>query len=125
MLRWWLANGDAHRAAKEAAGEDGAIPDALDPPEILDGFHGWWEDFWRLTTERQIGFGVGQIPQREIDRHIRGWNYEDAEMFEHCIREMDRAYMMKVNSSEQPSAEQPDISPRDAFRAATSARRGR
>lgn len=101
------------------------MPEALEPPEILDGFEGWWEDFWRLSTERQVGFGVGQIPQSEIDRHIRGWNYEDASMFQHCIFEMDRAYMMKVNSSEQPSTDQPNVSPRDAFRAATSDRRGR
>lgn len=46
-------------------------------------------------------------------------------MFQHCIFEMDRAYMMKVNSSEQPSTDQPSVSPRDAFRAATSDRRGR
>lgn len=124
-MRWWLANGDDYRAALDAAGDDGAVPEALEPPDILEGLEGWWEDFWRLSTERQVGFGVGQIPQSRIDQHMMGWNYEDAEMFEHCIREMDRVYMTKVNNSDQPSTAQPDVSPRDAFRAATAGRRGR
>lgn len=101
------------------------IPDDLDPPELLDGLEGWYEDFWRLHTERQIGFGVGPIPVSAIERHTQGWILEDAQMFEHCIREMDRAYLMKANSSEQPSANLPTESPRDAFRAATSSHRGR
>ncbi len=88
----------------------------------MDGFDGWYEDFWRLSTERQIGFGVGPIPAHAIDRHVAGWSYEDAEMFEFCMRRMDEAYLMKANKTEEP---QPSGSARDAFRSATSGRRGR
>lgn len=89
----------------------------------MDGFGGWCEDFWRLSTERQIGFGVGPIPQSAIDRHVAGWGYEDADMFEFCIREMDGVYLMKSNKSEQAPPEA--ANPQDAFRSATSGRRGR
>lgn len=106
-------------------GEDGAVPDALEPPELLEGFEGWYADFWRLSSERQIGFGVGPIPASRIADHTKGWLMEDADMFEYCISEMDGAYLMKVNRSEQPSTEQSAVSPRDAFRAATANRRGR
>lgn len=96
--------------------------EALEPPEIMDGFEGWYDDFWSLSTERQIGFGIGPIPQSAIDRHVAGWSGEDVEMFEHCIREMDRAYMKHQNQSEEaPIAGDP----RDAFRSATSGQRGR
>lgn len=71
----------------------------------MDGFGGWYEDFWRLSTERQIGFGVGPIPAHAIDRHVAGWSYEDAEVFEHCIRRMDEVYLMKSNKAE------PDVAP--------------
>jgi len=85
---------------------------------------GWYSDFWKLSTERQIGFGVGPIPASAIERHTIGWILEDADMFEHCIREMDEVYRAKANSSDK-AGEIPAESPRDAFRAATSGRRGR
>lgn len=88
----------------------------------MDGFGGWYEDFWRLSTERQIGFGVGQIPASAIDRHVAGWGYEDAEMFEFCIRELDEVYLMKANKSDEAPA---PASPMEAFRGATSSRRVR
>jgi hypothetical protein len=88
----------------------------------LDGFGGWYEDFWRLSTERQIGFGVGPIPASMIDRHVAGWRYDDVEMFEFCIRELDEVYRMRQNKTEDTP---PAASPMDAFRSATSGRRGR
>lgn len=66
--------------------------------------------------------GIGPIPASAIDRHVAGWSYEDAELFEHCIREMDGVYLMRQNKTEQSPAE---ASARDAFRSATSGRRGR
>jgi hypothetical protein len=118
-LRWSLDHYDEWRAASDA----GTVPEALEPPELLDGFGGWYEDFWRLSTERQIGFGIGPIPASAIDRHVSGWRYDDAEMFEFCIREMDGVYMRRQNKTDDsaPAAG----SPMDAFRSATSSRRGR
>lgn len=73
----------------------------------MDGYGGWYQDFWRLSSERQIGFGAGPIPQSQIDRHVAGWSYEDAEVFEFCIREMDGIYLMKSNKADDP--EQPKV----------------
>lgn len=81
----------------------------------MDGYGGWYEDFWRLSTERQIGMGVGPIPASAIDRHVAGWSYEDAEVFEFCIRRMDEAYLMKSNNTDHVP---PEGSARDAFRSA-------
>lgn len=88
----------------------------------MDGYGGWYEDFCRLSTERQIGMGIGPIPAGAIDRHVAEWEYEDAELFEHCIRRMDEVYLMRQNQVEQPDA---SASLRDAFRDATMSRRGR
>lgn len=66
--------------------------------------------------------GIGPIPTTAIDRHVAEWGYEDAELFEFCIRRMDEVYLMKSNKTETP---EPTTSPRDAFREATSGRRGR
>lgn len=99
------------------------MPEALEPPELLDGYGGWYEDFWRLSTERQHGFGIGPIPASAIDSHVEGWGYEDAEVFEFCIRQMDGVYMRALNKigDDAPAA----ANPMDAFRSATSGRRGR
>lgn len=89
----------------------------------MDGLDCWYEDFWRLSTERQIGMGAGPIPASAIDRHVAGWSYEDADAFEHCIRRMDEVYLMKANSTTEDQTQGAD--PREAFRAATAGRRGR
>ncbi|WP_305096482.1 phage tail assembly chaperone [Croceibacterium aestuarii] len=118
-LRWSLDHADEWRAAKEA----GFVPESLEPPQILDGYGGWFEDFWRLSTERQIGMALGPIPASAIERHVAGWPYEDAEAFEHCIREMDGFYMKTQNKTGEAP---PDAgSPMEAFRGATSGRRGK
>lgn len=75
------------------------MPESLEPPEITDGFQGWYEDFWRISSERQIGFGVGPIPASAIARHTEGWLMEDAIMFDYCIRRMDDIYLQNANRS--------------------------
>lgn len=113
--------------AKEQAEKTGlSVHPSLEPPELLDGYGGWYEDFWRLSTERSFGMGVGPIPASVIDRHVEGWHYEDAEIFEVCMREMDDVYMAALNKSEDATEAPPSaMSARDAFRSATSDRRGR
>lgn len=88
----------------------------------MEGFGGWYEDFWKLSTERQVGFGVGPIPASAIERHVAGWGYEDADTFEICIRALDGVYLMKANGSDDDA---PPVSPMEAFRGATASRRGK
>lgn len=62
----------------------------------------------------------GEIPASAIDRHVRGWRYDDADMFEFCIRKMDRIYLSR---DELTKEQEPKVSARDAFRNATAGRR--
>lgn len=90
------------------------------PPDLLEGYGGWYDDFWRLSTERQIGMVEGEIPASSIAAHTIGWHYEDAANFEFCMRQMDRIYLRRG----EPGGEtQPQVSPRDAFRSATANQR--
>lgn len=123
MLRWALTNGEKFTAAQKQAAEDGTeIPEELLPPDLIEGFGGWYEDFWTLSTERQIGMAEGEIPASAIAKHVEGWRYDDAEMFEHCMRQMDRVYLRR---GEEEKQDQPEVSARDAFRSATANRRER
>lgn len=108
--------GDTYRDAVEAGAD---IRPEMEPPEILDGFGGWYEDFWELSSERQIGMGVGPIPASAIDRHVAGWHYEDADMFRAVIRAMDGVYLEMANRrDDEPKADSEPTSARDAFRGA-------
>ena len=86
------------------------IPPHLFPPDILPGYEGWLDDFFELGTERQSG----PIPKGAIDRHVRGWLDDEADIFRHVIRAMDSAFM----KSQQPGGDVPqsDNPARDAFR---------
>lgn len=123
-MRWAIIYSDAWREAKEA----GVDVDALHedqfphPPEIIDGFGGWYEDFWQLSTERQIGMGVGPIPFSAIARHVQGWRYDDADMFAECIKAMDTAYL-ELAAKKPEERGQKEVNARDAFKSATKGRR--
>lgn len=89
----------------------------------MDGYEGWYDAFWRLSTERQIGMGIGPIPASMIDRHTAGWDEDDAEAFEFCIRKMDEVYLMNQNKTDQSPPTDPTLSAHDAWRAATRSQR--
>lgn len=122
-MAWALQWGEAYEIAAKG---DGPIPDHLTPPEILPGADAWLADFWELSTDRQIGMGVGPIPAGSIARHTAGWPCDEAEMFRRCVRAMDRAYLEAVNPGPDGKVRKPadprlaasDNPARDAFRAA-------
>lgn len=64
----------------------------------------------------------GEIPAGAIDRHTWGWSYEDAYLFERCMRAMDEVYRHR---NDDPAPEASPVSVRDAFRGATSGKGGR
>lgn len=103
------------------------IPDNLTPPDIFPGFDGWLDDFWELSTDRQLGFGsAGPIPKSSIDRHVMGWKPSDADLFRSVIRALDRVVLS--NAAGEPivieataaegGAEKSAQMARDNFRAA-------
>ena len=116
MLRWAIQHGEEYAAAKKVFDEGGAeVPEGLLPPDILDGYGGWYNDFRRLSTERQIGMAEGEIPASAIDRHTAGWLYDDAYAFEFCMREMDKVYLSR---SDKPADTKPQMSAEEQFMAA-------
>jgi|TARA_R100000479_G_scaffold176487_1_gene131347 hypothetical protein len=86
----------------------------------MDGFGGWYEDFFDLSTDRQLGMVAGPIPKASIDAHVAGWPYDEADMFRAVIRAMDDAYLSH-GSEDEPIED--GISARDAFRQSTAGRR--
>lgn len=126
MLRWSLENGAAYRTLRKAGSE---IPGGLEPPELLPGLGGWYDDFLELSTDRQIGMGIGPIPASSIARHTAGWPEDDADAFRTCIRAMDAVYLDhaagKGRDRPSPDLAGSDNPARDAFRAAFRGRSGR
>lgn len=94
-MLWSLTTATAYHEAAKA----GFDTSAFEPPELMMGFDGWVSDFFELSSDRQIGMGVGPIPASSIDRHTASWDYDSADMFRACIRAMDGAYMAHVNKS--------------------------
>ena len=86
-----LTHGDASKARAIMHRRGIAIPDDMWPPDLLPGAEEWLDAFLELTTDRQMGMGLGPIPSAAIDR----WPVEDAERasFRACIRAMDREYL--------------------------------
>lgn len=123
-MRWAIVYGDAWRKAKDAGVDVDALPEDEfpHPPEIIDGFGGWYEDFWLLSTDRQIGMGIGPIPHQSILRHVQGWRYDDADMFTDCIRAMDAVYLELASQKPEDRGKQA-VNAREAFRTATGGRR--
>lgn len=93
----------------------GAPTDELEPPELSASLLLIYQAFWELSTDRQIGMAPGPIPAASIERHTAGWPDDDAESFRFIIREMDRAYLSKPETTETETSDNPA---RDAFRGA-------
>lgn len=102
-----------YKAIVEAGG---VVPPDFEPPEIMQGFRGWYDDFFELSTDRQIGMAVGPIPAASIARHVAGWPDEDAQMFALCIRAMDKVWMARGSDGEGPDDN--GMSARDSVRSA-------
>jgi hypothetical protein len=78
--------------------EAGEIPASwlgdYEPP--LPGSRDLFEAFWELSTDRDVGFGYGEIPASAIDRYARRHGFDDPDEFEmlrRAIRAMDREYL--------------------------------
>lgn len=83
-------------------------------PEILPWNSFYWEAFHELSTERQIGMGLGPIPRSCIMAYAAEQDLlgDAAEHFLDIIRRVDVEYLQSANSS---SKDQPDtgVSPND------------
>lgn len=81
------------------------------------GTESWYNDFYELSTDRQSGMCLGQIPAASIDRRTADMTDEDATMFRAVIRAMDKIYL-RHQRGEPDAPEESDNPKRDAFRLA-------
>lgn len=97
--------GDKVVFLEDMARESGRVPKALAArPDIPADLEFVWDAFWRLSTDRPVGFSVGRIPFSAItayaDRYgIAGIDAFDR--FEQLIRAMDRAFVQRAQSDKR------------------------
>lgn len=74
-------------------------------PDLSEGDQFFMRAFWDLTTERQVGFSMGQIPDSRIDEYGRrkGLDSGSMDLFRAVIRMLDDAYLKWV-ADEQKKA---------------------
>lgn len=76
--------------------EDSQIPQQLlDEPELHPGLGIYSKAFWELSTERQIGMGLGPIPHSAIVKYAHNYKMTDEQEgdLEYLIRKMDSRYL--------------------------------
>jgi len=71
-------------------------------PQLMPGLEEWYNDFFELSTERQIGMAAGPIPWSSIERWTLGWPWDDVDCFHTCIRAMDALYLQGDKSEPPP-----------------------
>lgn len=67
-----------------------------DRPDVAVHLTGIWNEFFELSTERQIGMAAGQIPASKIRERAREIGHEteaEIDRFYFLIRQMDAVYL--------------------------------
>lgn len=93
-MKWSFEWGKHEERLTRLADKGQSIP-ALDRKPDIVGLEWIWEAFWKLSTCRQVGMGVGAIPWVAIDRYAirEGLTWEESQHFEFCIMSMDREFL--------------------------------
>ena len=69
-------------------------------PDLIPGLSLYFNAFFDLTTNRQLGMSLGPIPFNSIIQYGEYYQFNSDEMFDliYFIREMDNAYLDYANS---------------------------
>ena len=76
--------------------DESEIPPALlDEPELLQGLALYYNAFWELFPDRQLGMSVGPIPYSSIVTYCREWNLdgEMSQLMLKLVRKMDNDFL--------------------------------
>jgi len=76
--------------------DESEIPAALlDEPELLQGLALYYNAFWELFSDRQLGMSVGPIPYSSIMMYSREWNLDEemSHAMLKLVRKMDNAFI--------------------------------
>jgi hypothetical protein len=97
--------------------ERGMEPPAwfFDQPEIWFQNQFYWNAFNELSSERQIGMGLGPIPLSAIRRYAEEWELDgdEYEVFYSIIRKMDIKYLDMTHSKNQTQDGKGLVAPAD------------
>ncbi len=91
-MAWGRARGTFERMISEGR----TVPDDfLNQPEIEIQNVFYWEAFWDLGSERQVGMGVGPIPNSAMQAFAdrEGLGADQFEFFRGVIRAVDKDYL--------------------------------
>lgn len=77
---------------------------------------GWFDAFYDLSTDRQLGMAAGPIPDTSLRRYTDGWPDDDADAFKVCMRAMDAAFLEQPGEQPDPELAGSTNPARDAFR---------
>jgi len=83
-------------------------PQFFERPEIAEHLFIYWEAFSDLTTERQIGMGIGPIPRsktREYARDVLDLTGEAYDQFCAVISRVDSDYVAMQNEPRNPAGD--------------------
>lgn len=67
----------------------------------------YWQAFWDLTTDRQIGMGIGPIPWSAVDRYAARHRLDDDEQFDlfaRFVRAMDAVFLKTIHERQKRDA---------------------
>jgi hypothetical protein len=70
-------------------------PDYLQRPRLHPALQIYWDAFWELSADRQIGMAIGRIPFTAIDRYAVRYGIEEVDEFDtfrNVIRSMDAEF---------------------------------
>lgn len=92
----------AQKQVREMAEQGKDLPESLKMPELMPGCDVYLEQFFELSTDRQLGqFLPGPIPSASIARHTEGWRDSEAERFRKVIRDMDSVFLEQMRPNEK------------------------
>lgn len=78
------------------------VPDAFfDRPDPLPESHFYWRAFCELSTERQIGMGVGPIPYSKAREYAQRYelNEDEWDFFWEIIQDVDSENLKLIGAS--------------------------
>jgi hypothetical protein len=82
-----------------------------DRPEIEPHLTWLWNAFWELSTERQLGNAVGQIPGSKIREYLRDELELEGPQYDHAravIRRVDDAWLGMLNRRKEDGPDMAD-----------------
>lgn len=75
------------------------IPDDLWPPDFLPGAAEWYEAFWEMSSDRNIGMEYGPIPSHSIRSFAAELHESEQVPFRRIIRKMDQVFLDHARKS--------------------------